>query len=393
LLLFNKTPLTVNCELAMLIGLNESIVVQQIHYWIRKNQENNINYYDGYYWTYNTYADWQKQFPFWCERTIKRIFLSLERKNILISDNFNQMKRDRTKWYRINYEALNQLYLQATEKPHNSESGQNGSTGRKPRKLRGHASEQIGTMHQINFTPSIGTNCHYGTGQVDPMGGDKLSPPLPETNTEITTETNNNNITGTRYRVPEEKTKNPIDDDVVEPRGNSTLDNVINSQSVKTAAAKEQHPQHSLTDYPKLHCKKISPFSDRAMQSREDEQSEEIREFWPQLAQEINRVRSFLRDNGIRLEVNRKADNACYELAKYSNEQLAVLAQELLAREAKGEILNASGLLVSAPGVIAYILKGPFNNSFNHARSFFDGRGREAQIKAKEDKYRDIYVT
>jgi hypothetical protein len=226
----------------MLIGLNEAIVIQQIHYWIRKNQENNINYYVGHYWTYNSYADWQKQFPFWCERTIKRIFLSLENKNILISDNFNQMKRDRTKWYRINYEALNRLYLQTTEKPHNSESGQNGSTGRKPRKLRGHASKQTGTMHQINFTPSIGTNCHYGTDHFNPMDRDKLSPPLPETNTKITTETNNNNITGTRYRVPEGKPKKPADDVVVEPRGNPTFNNVINSRTVITVATKEQHP-------------------------------------------------------------------------------------------------------------------------------------------------------
>jgi len=44
-------------------------------------------------------------------------------------------------------------------------------------------------------------------------------------------------------------------------RLHSTLDNVINSQSVKTAATKEQHPQHSLTDYPKLHCEEIAPFS------------------------------------------------------------------------------------------------------------------------------------
>jgi len=80
--LFNESPLTVNVELAKLIGLNESIVLQQIQYWLKINEKAGRNFRDGYYWTYNTFEEWQEQFPFWSLSTIKRIFAKLEKKNI-----------------------------------------------------------------------------------------------------------------------------------------------------------------------------------------------------------------------------------------------------------------------------------------------------------------------
>lgn len=104
--LFNESPLTVNVELAKLIGLNESIVLQQIQYWLKINEKAGRNFRDGYYWTYNTFEEWQEQFPFWSLSTIKRIFAKLEKKKYIIIGNYNKLKIDRTKWYRINYELL-----------------------------------------------------------------------------------------------------------------------------------------------------------------------------------------------------------------------------------------------------------------------------------------------
>lgn len=108
-LLLNSHPLVIIPELAIAIGLNEAIVLQQIHYWCNINQKAGNNLRDGYYWVYNSYSEWQKQFPWWCERTIKTIFTHLEKKGLLISGNYNKMPMDRTKWYRINYDALESL--------------------------------------------------------------------------------------------------------------------------------------------------------------------------------------------------------------------------------------------------------------------------------------------
>lgn len=108
-ILFNKKPLTINVELAEKIGLNESIIVQQIQYWTEHNKEIRHNLREGYYWAYNTYEEWQKQFPFWSVSTIKRTFIKLEKEGWVISGNYNKLKIDRTKWYRLNYEKLETL--------------------------------------------------------------------------------------------------------------------------------------------------------------------------------------------------------------------------------------------------------------------------------------------
>lgn len=108
-LLFDTRPLIINPELACLIGLNESIILQQIHYWIEKKKESNSDFHDGYFWVYNTYEAWQKQFPFWSIRTIKRIFTSLENAEIIISGNYNKLGIDRTKWYTINYSKIEDM--------------------------------------------------------------------------------------------------------------------------------------------------------------------------------------------------------------------------------------------------------------------------------------------
>ena len=63
-LLFDEYPLVVNPQLAKLIGLNEAIVLQQVHYWVTINEAGERNFQDGHTWTYNTLKEWHEQFPF-----------------------------------------------------------------------------------------------------------------------------------------------------------------------------------------------------------------------------------------------------------------------------------------------------------------------------------------
>jgi hypothetical protein len=108
-LLYNKSPLVVNTDLWQLVGLNESIIMQQVHYWTEKNREEGRNFEDGEYWTYNTYENWGKQFPGWHVDTIRKIIKRLEGRGLLVSGSFNKHWTDRTKWYRIDYCALERL--------------------------------------------------------------------------------------------------------------------------------------------------------------------------------------------------------------------------------------------------------------------------------------------
>ena len=106
-LLINEHPLMVLPTLAEKIGLNEAIILQQIHYWL--DPRINKNFRKGVYWVYNTYQEWERQFPFWSIRTIRRIITSLENQGLIISNQLEQNCGSNTKWYTINYQALSKL--------------------------------------------------------------------------------------------------------------------------------------------------------------------------------------------------------------------------------------------------------------------------------------------
>lgn len=104
-LLLDESPIVVQPSLATKIGLSEAVFIQQLHYWLQAS----TNERDGFKWVYNTYEDWQKQFPFWSISTIRRTITKLEKANLIINGNFNKMKIDNTKWYRINYDLLEDM--------------------------------------------------------------------------------------------------------------------------------------------------------------------------------------------------------------------------------------------------------------------------------------------
>ncbi|WP_235824875.1 DnaD domain-containing protein [Bacillus salipaludis] len=106
-LLVYENPMIVSPSLANRIGLNEAVVLQQVHYWV--NKSNHI--IEERKWIYNTYNDWQEQFSFWSLSTIKRVFRSLADQGLLLSGNWNKSKMDQTKWYTIDYERLEALEL------------------------------------------------------------------------------------------------------------------------------------------------------------------------------------------------------------------------------------------------------------------------------------------
>lgn len=80
-LLISESPLQVLPTLAVKVGLNEALMLQQVHYWISNPMNKNVR--DGRVWVYKAYAEWQQEFPFWSMRTIQRTMLSLEQKTTL----------------------------------------------------------------------------------------------------------------------------------------------------------------------------------------------------------------------------------------------------------------------------------------------------------------------
>jgi len=106
-LLIDEPPLQVLPSLAEEIGLNEAIILQQIHYWTQKSQ-NHEEDQDGVErkWVWKTFAEWEEEFPFWSRRTIQRAVQSLRDEGILVVEQLRQSEGDNRNWYAIDYESL-----------------------------------------------------------------------------------------------------------------------------------------------------------------------------------------------------------------------------------------------------------------------------------------------
>lgn len=104
-LLLDDKPLIILPSLANTVGLNEAIILQQLHYWLGIS----TNRKEGETWVYNTYDDWHEQFPFWSVSTIRRTITKLEKQKLIIIGKFNKLAIDNTKWYRIDYNQLESM--------------------------------------------------------------------------------------------------------------------------------------------------------------------------------------------------------------------------------------------------------------------------------------------
>lgn len=88
-------------ELAAEIGLNEAILLQNIAYWVKKNEANDVNFHDGCYWTYNSASAFAKLYPFWTPRVIKYALAKLQKADYIKTAQYNKDKMNHTNWYTL----------------------------------------------------------------------------------------------------------------------------------------------------------------------------------------------------------------------------------------------------------------------------------------------------
>lgn len=102
--LIDEQPIFFLPTLAVGIGLNEAILLQKIHGWLQCAPKEHV----GRNWIYNSYKSWHEQLSFMSESTIKRAMKNLIDKGIVITHNFNKQSFDKTLWYSIDYEKLDE---------------------------------------------------------------------------------------------------------------------------------------------------------------------------------------------------------------------------------------------------------------------------------------------
>lgn len=105
-LLIEGQPLQLLPTLAVAIGVNEGIVIQQLH-WLETNPAMG-KVIDGRKWVRMTLDEWRiGHFPFWSNATIKRTFDELAERGLVASrDDLNTLGFDRSLWYSIDRKAL-----------------------------------------------------------------------------------------------------------------------------------------------------------------------------------------------------------------------------------------------------------------------------------------------
>jgi hypothetical protein len=101
-LLINEAPLQVLPSLAAAIGLNEAIIIQQVHYWMQRSPHE----IDGRKWVYNTAEEWQEQFPFWSLKTVRRTLARLRDSGLLLAEKKSIDPYNHTLYYSIDYRVL-----------------------------------------------------------------------------------------------------------------------------------------------------------------------------------------------------------------------------------------------------------------------------------------------
>ena len=105
-LLYYFMTYSFDIDIATRFGVPEAIMIQNLAYWIRKNEANGKHQHEGRFWTYNSVAAFGELFPFWTRAQIRRVLESLQEKGVIIKGNFNEDAYKHTSWYAFADEYL-----------------------------------------------------------------------------------------------------------------------------------------------------------------------------------------------------------------------------------------------------------------------------------------------
>lgn len=165
-LLFDEPPLVVSPTLACAIGLQEAIVLQQMHYWASHSK----HVHAGRRWVYNTYEEWAMQFPFWKPESIRKIVANLRAKDLVDVEKLSSDPANRTNYYAINYEVLKALSdKKAVDQPEESTACPSGRIHRGIRKNPPHQPEEsTACLYRTETTTETTQENHIAATPNDP---------------------------------------------------------------------------------------------------------------------------------------------------------------------------------------------------------------------------------
>ncbi len=109
-----------NTNIAVDYDVNVSIFIDYLKFWTFNNLANKHHIYDGFCWTYNTHEAFLKIFPFWTRKQLENIIKKAVAAGLVLKDNYNKNRYDRTCWYALSYKAY--AYYEDLRQPDFAES-------------------------------------------------------------------------------------------------------------------------------------------------------------------------------------------------------------------------------------------------------------------------------
>lgn len=116
-------------DIAVKYGVNAAVLLQNLGFWIKQNEANETNFFDGTYWTYNSRRAYRELFPYMSERQIDTAFRKLIDDGLVITGNYNKVAYDRTLWYALTQKGKCILHFDGME---NTEMSNGKSQNVKP---------------------------------------------------------------------------------------------------------------------------------------------------------------------------------------------------------------------------------------------------------------------
>lgn len=98
-------------DIAVKYGVNAAVLLENIGYWIKQNEANETNFFDGRYWTFNSRRAYREIFPYMSERQINTAFEKLINDGLIVTGHYNAAAYDRTLWYALTQKGKSILHF------------------------------------------------------------------------------------------------------------------------------------------------------------------------------------------------------------------------------------------------------------------------------------------
>lgn len=94
-----------NVQVAIDFCPETAIYLNNMAFWLNKCIANRKNFHENNFWIFNSLPAFAEIFPYWTEKQLRRIIDNCLKYGLIIKNNFNESKYDRTQWYAFTEKA------------------------------------------------------------------------------------------------------------------------------------------------------------------------------------------------------------------------------------------------------------------------------------------------